>query len=88
METTRPMREAVIPAAVDCARLHRGMCRIETCPVSAEVAQMPLVIDEALFLLGRHLVVYELEYNTIVEDNGVFGVFLPCKAFLNLSIRL
>lgn len=50
MGTARAMREAIVATDIDRAWLHGGMGWIQAYPVSAEMAEMPCFVDEAILL--------------------------------------
>lgn len=82
------MRKAGVATDVGASRLNSCVGGVETSPVSAEMTQMPLLIDEAILLMFGHLVIDELHNNAIVEINGVLPVFVaPGKAFLDATNR-
>lgn len=65
------MHEAIVPAAIDLAVFDSCMLRIETSPVSAEMREVPVFVDEAILLLFRHFEIEELVDDTVVEYNRV-----------------
>jgi hypothetical protein len=80
------MREAVITADVDIAWLHCGMSRIQAGPIAAKMRQMPLLVDETVFLLFCHFIIDKFASNTKIENERVFALpVFPVESLLELA---
>jgi hypothetical protein len=62
------MRKAVVPANVDISWLDSCVSRIQAGPVATEMRQMPLSVNESVFLLLSHLIVDNFGSNAKIEN--------------------
>src|SRR5882757_4882953 len=80
------MREAVVSADVDISRLDSCVSRIQARPVSAEMRQVPLFVNEAVFLLFGHFIIGKFGSNAKIKNERVFFVsVIPVESLLELS---
>jgi hypothetical protein len=80
------MREAVVSADVDISRLDSCVSRIQARPVSAEMRQVPLFVNEAVLLLFGHFIIGKFGSNAKIKNERVFFVsVIPVESLLELS---
>lgn len=80
------MREAVVPADVDISWLDGCVSWVQASPVATEMGQMPLLIDEAVFLLLGHLIIDKFGSNTKVQNETMSAVSVfPVESLLELA---
>ena len=80
------MRETIISADIDASRLDGCMRRVQAGPIATEMTQMPLLVNETIFLLFGNFVVDKLGNNAKVENERVPAASIfPVESFLELS---
>jgi hypothetical protein len=80
------MREAIISADVDASWLDGCMRGVQAGPIATQMTQMPLLVNETIYLLLGNFVIDKLGNNAKVENERVPAApIVPVESFLELS---
>ena len=82
------MGEATVATHIHPAWFHSRMSRVQTSPVTAKMAKMPLFLNEPVLLHLSQFVKNDLADNPVVNHKGMATVLVvPMESFVDLAAR-